>query len=171
MTREIVLNDDRHRLWVALQLGLGASAFPTACGSVGLEDDGMIIAATIYTNHDVFPTTGVTYCWASIAGLPGVNWCTRRYVKAILTYPFEVLGVRVVRTMCDRQNKQARQFNRKLGLRQSGIARHGWDGRRDAVHYDLLPQDAEKWLGYRPTAWQNTVAAFEELREEADGRR
>ena len=150
----IRVNDQKHRLWVAMRLGLGADAFQDLCGTVGLEDDnGQILAAVVYTNFNVFPESGRSQCWASIASMPGTNWCTRRYLKAILAFPFDVLGICVLRTMCHRGNKDARRFNEKLGLKWTGIARRGWDGVNDAIHYDMLPKDAAKWLGYEPTAW------------------
>lgn len=153
---EIVVNDPKHRLWVAMRLGLGADAFQDICGSVALEDDGQILAAVVYTNFSVFPESQRSTCWASIASMPHTNWCTRRFVKAIIHYPFDILGVCVLRTMCNRGNKAARNFNEKLGLKWTGIARRGWDGINDAVHYDMLPKDAVKWLGYEPTAWRDS---------------
>lgn len=152
--RAIIVNDDRHRLWVAMRLGLGADAFADCCGTVGLEEDGHILAAVVFNGHQTFPETGRSTCWASIAAWPGANWCTRRYLKAILAYPFEVLQVCVLRTMCAKRNREARSFNEKLGLKRTGCARRGWDGRHDAIHYDMLPHEAAKWLGYEPQAWR-----------------
>lgn len=161
--KEIIVNESKHRLWVAMRLGLGADAFPRCCGSVGVEEDGQILAAAVYTDYQVFPYTKRSSCWASIAGMPNTNWCTPKFVKAILSYPFDALGVCVLRTMCAKRNKAARNFNEKLGLKRTGTARRSWDGNQDAVHYDLLPHEAAKWLGYEPTAWK------EEPKEEADG--
>ena len=160
----IAANDPKHRLWVAMRLGLGADAFPDICGSVAHEVDGQIIAATVFTNFSVFPESQRSQCWASMASLPNTTWCTRRYVRAFLAYPFDILGVCVLRTMCSRGNKDARRFNEKLGLKWTGIARRGWDGVNDAVHYDMLPKDATKWLGYEPKAWLEQKAT-------ADGNR
>lgn len=151
MTRLITTNDDKHRLWVCMRLGLGAAAFQDTIGSVALEDEnGQIYAAVIYTNYMDFQETGGSLVWASIAALPGVYWCTPRFLKAILAYPFEVLGVSVLRTQCRRRNKEARRFNEKIGMTFAGIARRSWDGKQDTAHYDMLPHEAAKWLGYEP---------------------
>lgn len=152
--KTIKANDDRHRLFVAMRLGLGAAAFPETCGTVGIEENGQILAAVVFTNYETFPDTGNSCCWASIAALPSTNWCTRRFVKAMLSMPFDLLGVCVLRTMCLKSNTQARRFNEKLGLKYAGRARRGWDGKRNAIHYDMLPHEAEKWLGYEPDAWK-----------------
>lgn len=149
-----------------MRLGLGASAFQNSCGTVGVEEDGNVLAAVIYTDYQVFPRTKRSCCWASIAAMPNVNWCTRGFVKAILSYPFDVLGVCVLRTMCAKSNKQARRFNEHLGLTRTGTARRGWDGNEGAIHWDLLPHEAAKWLGYEPTAWKE--GTFEERLERAD---
>ena len=155
---EITANEDRHRIFVAMRLGLGPDAFSNTCGSVAIEEDGQILAAVVYSNFSNFTDTGRAMCWASIAAIEGTNWCTRRFLKAILAYPFEGLGICVLRTMCAKTNKKARRFNEKLGLRFSGIARRSWDGRQDAAHYDMLPHEASKWLGYEPTGWKNRAA-------------
>lgn len=151
---KVVLNDPKYRLWVAMRLGLGASAFQNMCGNVGIEEDDQILAAVIYTGYERFPDTGLSLCWASIASMPNTNWCTRKFVKAMLAYPFDILGVCSLRTMCAKTNKDARRFNEHLGLKRTGTARRGWNGKQDAVHYDLLPHEASKWLGYEPTAWK-----------------
>ena len=151
MKKVITTNDDRHRLWVAMRLGLGAAAFPNTIGSVALEDEnGQIYAAVIYTNYEHWDDTGLSMCWASIAALPGVYWATPRFIKAILSYPFEILGVCVLRTQCRRRNKEARRFNDKIGMTLTGVARRSWDGKQDTAHYDMLPHEAAKWLGYEP---------------------
>lgn len=154
----ITVNDPKHRLWVAMRLGLGADAFLNTCGTVGIDEGEQTLAAVVYTDYHVFPPTGRTQCWASIASLPGANWCTRRFVKAILAYPFDILGVCVLRTMCAKRNKAARNFNDKMGFKRTGTARRSWDGKQDAVHYDLLPHEAAKWLGYEPDAWKQKEA-------------
>lgn len=147
----ILLNQEKHRLWVAMRLGMGASAFPTICGSVGHhDDDGNILAAVVYTDYSVFPETGRGVCWGSIASMPGTNWCTRRFVRAFLSYAFDGLGVCVLRALCARNNMPSRQFMEKLGMRFVGRGRRGFDGKQDAMYYDMIPPEAERWLGYRP---------------------
>lgn len=144
-------DNTRHRLWLAMRLGLGADAFLNTCGSVANEDeDGNILACVVYTGYETFRETGEAQCWASIAGLPKTRWCTRKFVKAILSYPFEHLGVGVLRTMCAKSNMDARRFNEHLGLRFIGKGRKGWDGKQAAFYYDMLPHEATKWLGYEP---------------------
>lgn len=152
----IVPNEDNHRLWVAMRLGLGPNAYRNAVGSVANVVDGRIIAAVVYSDFQQWDT-GRSMCWASIASIEGTNWCTRRFLKAILSYPFDGLGICVLRTFCAKTNKKARRFNERLGMRQCGVARRSWDGRSDAIHYDMLPHEAAKWLGYEPTAWKETV--------------
>ena len=139
-----------------MRLGLGADAFQDSMGTVGLVEDEQILAAVVYHGYNEF-STGRKSCWASIASLPHSNWCTRRYLKAILTYPFEGLGVCVLQVMTARANKDARRFNEKLGFKRVGPARRGFDGRQDAILYDMLPHEAAKWLGYEPTAWKESV--------------
>ena len=117
----ITTNDDKHRLWVAMRLGLGAAAFPSTIGTVALEDEnGQILAAVVYHNFERWPDTGRCMVWASIAALPNTYWGTRRFLRAIVAFPFEILGACVVRTMCAKTNKEARRFNEKFGLKRTG---------------------------------------------------
>lgn len=153
MSREIVVNEiERCRLWVAMRLGLGADAFPSICGSVHVEEDNMILAAVVYTNLTIFDN-GRCMCWASIAAIPGSNWATRRFIKAILSYVFDSIGACVLVTMTAKSNRVARRFNEHLGLKRAGVVPRAFDGEEDAVHYVMKPEDAKKWLGYIPQAW------------------
>jgi len=154
----IVLGDDRHRLWVGMRAGLGAGAFQDSCGTVGVEQDGNIVAATVYTRFHRFAETGNASCEVSIAALPGVNWASRRVIAAFLSYPFDCLGVAVLQARCAKKNKPARDFVERLGFRRGGIARRAYDGREWMVFYDMLPHEAEKWLGYEPTLWKEKEA-------------
>ena len=155
---KIILGDDRHRLWLNMRIGLGAGAFQNACGTVGVERDGHILAATVYSHFVRFPETGCASCEVSIAALPGANWCSRRVLAAFLSYPFDCLGVSVLQARAAKRNKVSRKFMERIGFRRGGVARRGYDGREWMVFYDMLPHEAERWLGYEPTLWKEENA-------------
>ena len=154
----IILGDDRHKLWVAMRVGLGAGAFQDSCGSVGVERDGQILAATVYTRFHRYAETGNASCEVSIAAMPNERWCSRRAIKAFLAYPFDCLGVAVLQARCAKRNKVARDFVERVGFRRGGIARRAYDGKEWMVFYDMLPHEAERWLGYEPTLWKEKEA-------------
>ena len=157
MSRQIIVNEPRHRLWCAMRLGLGINAFSDCVGTVAVEDDkDYVLAAVVYNRYQEWDN-GRRICEASIAALPGVNWATKRFIKAILVYPFEVLGVSMINVICTTGNKKAQRFNAKLGFRRAGTVRRGYDGKRNAIIYDMLPHEASKWLGYEPTAWREPL--------------
>ena len=151
---KIIASDDRHRLWAALRLGLGAGAWSDSCGTVGVERDGQILAATVYNRFHRYPETGCATCEVSIAALPGVLWCSKRVIAAFLAYPFDCLGVSVLQARAAKKNMVSRQFMERIGFRRGGMARRGFDGREWMVFYDMLPHEAERWLGYEPTLWK-----------------
>ncbi len=160
MSRKIIPNDPRHRLWCAMRLGLGAQAFQDCCGTVGLEDEnGGIMAVVVFNQYVKHSTTGLATCHGSIAALPGTNWASRRYIKAFLAYAFEGLAVSCLICQAAKGNRRSRDFIEALGFRRAGKIRRGLDGRQDAMLYDMLPKNAAKWLGYEPTAWKDEKAA------------
>ena len=153
MTLSLHTNQERHRLWLAMRLGQGAAAFPDACGIIGVDKDGDIAASAVYTGYTRFDN-GRAICAMNVAALPGVLWCLRPVIEALLSYPFDTIGVSALQASCKRENAKAQDFLRRLGFKRTGALRLGCGKTQDLIIFDMLPNEAKKWLGYVPTAWR-----------------
>lgn len=81
------------------------------------------------------------------------RWATRRILGLILAYPFHQLGCTRLTTITAKNNKIARRFDERLGFRYVGKLSRGWDGRRDAIIYEMLKEEC-KWLKYTAAAYK-----------------
>lgn len=117
------------------------------CRAIGVaEPDGpesaRLIAGIVYTDHS-HDGANLDMSIASISP----RWCTRPVLGALFAYPFELLHVRRVTAITGRKNRVARDFLKRLGFREEGIARHGF-ARDDAVIHGMLKSEC-RWTGGR----------------------
>jgi RimJ/RimL family protein N-acetyltransferase len=92
---------------------------------IGNERDGDLIGGVLYdgyTGNNIF---------MHVAGLDGVNWVNRNFVKAAFGYPFKQLNCNRISGWVDASNQKARRLDEHLGFKQEavleGVARDGGD--------------------------------------------
>lgn len=115
------------------------------CRAIGIAEPtgpetARLLAGVVYTNHS-FDGANIDMSIASISP----RWCSRTVLGALFAYPFEMLKVRRATAITGRKNKIARDFLRRLGFREEGIARHGF-ARDDAVIHGMLKAEC-RWIG------------------------
>ena len=81
------------------------------------------------------------------------RWATRRILGSILAYPFHQLGCTRLTTITAKNNKKARALDERLGFRYVGKLSRGWDGRRDAIVYEMLKEEC-RWLKYAAVTYR-----------------
>lgn len=119
-------------------------AFPS-CRAIGIAEPtgpgtARLIAGVVYTNLG-YDGANIDMSIASITP----RWCTRTVLGALFAYPFEMLKVRRVTALTHRKAKDVRDFLKRLGFREEGIARHGF-ARDDAVVHGMLRSEC-RWIG------------------------
>lgn len=139
----MILHDKEAALhFVAGILQEDPKGFGKCNGLIVVLNDG-IIAAVIYHDYKVFPEASTIS--ASIASIDK-RWATRKNLRTMFSYPFEEIGVACIRTVVRRSNTKARSMNKRLGFKEEGVARKGYDGIEDAVVYSMLPDECV-WIG------------------------
>jgi hypothetical protein len=63
-----------------------------ACKTIGVIEDGSLVAGIVYHNYD--PEAGLIEI--SGAALPGVQWLTRETIRRQYQYPFHQCGVQMI---------------------------------------------------------------------------
>lgn len=104
--RTFVTNDDR----VAKFVADNATHDSSNCGTIGIEDDGQIIAGVLYDDCN-----GANVCM-HVAAKPGVNWLTRDFLKLNFGFAFDGLGVRRVTALVPESNHRSTRFCIHLGF-------------------------------------------------------
>ena len=109
--------------------------------AMGVWIDQILVAGVVFSNYNQLPHG--SFIELSVAS-DSARWLTRPVLREIFTYPFEVLNVTRLQTLCHRNNRRARKLTRGLGFKQEGIARRAWDGRSDAVLHSMTVNDWRK---------------------------
>lgn len=139
----IVYGDDEQvAKWVQAKLPEIRNGFGV-CVAVGIVDDSQPIAGIVY--HDYRPEISVQMSMASTRP----QWCNRRTLRALLSYPFLQLQVARVTVYTGKHNKKLRSLVERLGFELEGRVRRGFDGQKDLLIYGLLREEAERWIGER----------------------
>lgn len=133
----LVYGDEVAR-WVAAQLQWEAEAF-NPCAAIGVVVDDRLIAGVVYNNYRDYD---VQMTIASIAP----HWATRRTLHSFFHYPFMQLGCARATASTAKNNHKARAMLERLGFVHEGKLRRGYDGRKDAMIYGLLREEATKWI-------------------------
>lgn len=104
--------------------------------AIGLERDGEIVAACVYTDQI---GTGITM---NVAIDCGGKWMTREALRAVFRYPFRQLGCRRVTALIAAHNAASRRITEKLGFRQEGVLRAAVPG-DDLIVYGMLREECK----------------------------
>lgn len=138
----MILHDkEAARHFVAGILGMKPEDFGECNGLIVGETE--IVAAVVYHDYHIYEH-GKTI-QASIASI-SPKWATKNVLKVMFAYPFEEIGVTCLRVCCRRGNRKARQFVKRLGFKEEGVARREWDGIEDVVSYSMFPEECV-WIG------------------------
>lgn len=129
--------DKEIQQWVSNQLGL-EKVGGDDIAALGIMENNEIVGGVIYHG---FRKHMIDMSLATISP----KWCTRANLKSILLYPFEQLSVVRVNAFCSKKNKKMRSILKRLGFREEGVLKKGFDGMQDAVCYGMLKQDC-KWI-------------------------
>jgi RimJ/RimL family protein N-acetyltransferase len=110
-----------------------------ALGRVGV--DGQLIGVVGYSGF-----CGLT-CYLSAAGTG--NWVSRELIRIVFDYPFRQLGMEHLFASVAESNKRALRFDQRMGFRQFGRIKNGWDIGEDLIVLTMAKQDC-RWLEKLP---------------------
>lgn len=117
------------------------------CKAIGVgwpdpEHGYRVLAAAVY--HDMRPELGT--CMVSIAAV-NPRWAQRGIIRALLSYPFEQLGVHKLWSLMPIDNKRAIKFNKGIGFKQEATLRHQFGKGRHAVFASMIAKEYHKFYG------------------------
>ena len=139
--RFIAKMDDWVRGWVADRIPGGYTAEDfSQCTTIGLTDNGELIAGCIYSNYRP-KSKDIELTFA--ADTP--RWCSRSNIQTFLAYPFLQLGCNRVTAIVDARNTKAMRFLKRLGMKCEGNMKEAMDGKNDAVIFGMLFKNC-KWF-------------------------
>jgi RimJ/RimL family protein N-acetyltransferase len=103
----ITRQDDRVAAFVASRIGMTGKF--GSCTSIGLEDDGQIVAGVLYCDYN----QSNVVCHI---GAIGKHWMNREYLWFIFHYPFEQIGVKRITVVIEETNVASNEFVQHLGF-------------------------------------------------------
>jgi RimJ/RimL family protein N-acetyltransferase len=77
------------------------------------------------------------------------TWCTREHLAKIFDFAFYELGYVRCSAIVAEDNEHTLKFLAKLGFKQEGIIRKGFDGVKNAVYNGLLREEFENGKCFR----------------------
>lgn len=116
----------------------GATSFPTDTPTIGIVEDGKVIAGVAYTMY-----TGNGICMHVAASKQG--WLNRTFLRMVFGYPFIQLGCTRVTGLVRSDNPRAQHFDERLGFVREGVIRKGDDDGMDLILYGML-KDECRWI-------------------------
>lgn len=133
--KRIVTNDQKIAEFVAK--GIGVSPNYSNHATIGIEEDGVLVAGVVYTD---FNGQNIT---AAIHGV-GKRWLTREFLWFMFYYPFEqAKAIRITATI-ETFNQMSHNLVRKLGFTHEATLQKA--GRFGDLHvYRMFREDC-KWL-------------------------
>jgi len=119
---------------------IGRGRLPEPNSSIGFEKDGKLVGAVVFNNF-----TGRDI-WVSVWSDDKSIW-TRKNMKIMCDYPFNICRVKRISTVVRRGNKKAIKLNKQFGFVEEGVSRRlfGDDEDGDGVFFGLLKEDC-RWL-------------------------
>lgn len=135
--RKIVIDQkDRVYAWVKDRMDLQQR--PEMCCTIGLEEDGELVAAVIF-NQWYHPSIS-----GHIASDGTKRWANKAFLRAMFDYPFRQLGCRRITAPIAAKNEPAIRFVEKLGFVLEGRLRRALPDGDDRLLFGLLKEDC-KW--------------------------
>lgn len=123
--------------WVSARIP-GDDDFPPNSATIGLEEDGRLIAGVVYTHY-----SGSSITMSVAADKAG--WLNRPFLRAAFDFPFNQLGVRRVSGLVRTDNLAAQRFDEHLGFKREGLIREGDDDGCDLILYGMLKSEC-RWI-------------------------
>lgn len=118
---------------------IGVEGIGGGCSAISLVDDnGRFLAVCIFSSY-----IG-TNIDMHIAAEPGSNWFSRRFFRAMMELPFEVLHVPRITGLIRSSNPRARRFIEGIGFTFEGRVRKAFADGDDLVLYGLLQEEYER---------------------------
>lgn len=114
------------------------------CETFGFVKDGKIIAAVAFANLSVSRSGKPHACEMFIASIDP-SWCSRRALKVLARYAFEVLGLKYLWSRTKKSNKRSRSFTKRLGFRELCVIPDGNPDGGSTVLYQMRAKDC-RWL-------------------------
>lgn len=128
---DLIFGKDREIVyWVQKQLGMKDLEVPAS--GMGFAKDGELIGGAIYFN---FREDDVEMGVATISP----HWASRRSLKAMFGYPFDLLGADRITVYIKQDNAKSRDRAERLGFVREGMKRP------DVIMYGMLKSEC-KWL-------------------------
>lgn len=136
--RRVILNErDRCAEWARQRIP-HVPSWGEWCETIGLEDDGELLAVVVYNLY-----SGADIAM-HIAAVPGRRWMTREFLRVAFRYPFVQLGCRRVSGFVPASNADAQRFDEHLGFRREGLMRHALPD-DDIIVYGMLREEARRF--------------------------
>ena len=102
---------------------------------IGLERDGNLIAGVLYESYNG------QNMWMHVGAKPGVLWATRKFIHAVLHYPFITAGCKRVGAYIESSNAAARKFVEHVGFKpEATLSQAAHDG-GDITLYVMWRED------------------------------
>lgn len=134
----IVYGDEVLCQWASLLLLGRPDIFDHKARAIGVEKDGKLIAAVIYTNYRDHM---IEMHIASV----DKRWATRHNLKVFFSYPFSQLKLDRVQAITAASNEGAISMLGRLGFSREGYHPKAYDGGVDAISFGLLKPDC-RWI-------------------------
>lgn len=151
MTKQILLGqDDLVGSFVAE--ANGGTWTPNRGTTIGLAEDGKVIAGVLYENYNRASVT------THIAAISDRRWMTREFLWVIFAYPFQQLGVRKLIAPVGPLNVRSRRFVSNLGfVLETALKDAHPDG--DLLLFTMSRdcERAQKWLNIRSESQHGKV--------------
>ena len=119
-------------------------SFSNDARAIGVVDGTKLLGGAVYSDFREMTHGNDMFVHA---GFAEKGWASRRILAGLFAYPFVQCNCTRVTTITAKGNKKARAFDEKLGFQYVGKLTRGWDGKRDAIVYEMLKENC-KWLKY-----------------------
>lgn len=116
----------------------GKDKFPEDSPSIGLLEDGKLIAGVVF---NMYTGNGIMLHVAATKN----NWLNREFLRAVFSYPFKQLGCTRISGVVRVDNDKAQRFDEHLGFVKEGVIREGDDDGCDLILYGMLKREC-RWL-------------------------
>lgn len=113
------------------------------CIPLAVVDETTVLACVVYHDYRVKPF-GATIEASIASDTP--KWGARSVLRQLFWLPFVSLSCVSMTAVTGRKNHKARKMLNSMGFKMIGPIRRGYDGKNDAIAYDLLREEC-RWLG------------------------